>query len=172
MAKGRTSKKKKKVAKKKVAKKKVTKKKKVVKKKVAKKKVTKKKVTKKKKVAKKKAAAMPKLSREEALKKYRQQRPLTAPTLVENEGTSEAGEEKEAKPYLDSSEPGGGADSRRGAVHLSDEYNADDEVEDDQDEFGYGWEYEDALDDPESLYDQGGDIDEDESYARGLDRDS
>ena len=56
---------------------------------------------------------------------------------------------------------------------LTDEYNPDDDPEDGtQTNFGYGWGYEDSLDDPEELSSQPSDeLDEDERYALGLDKD-
>ena len=55
---------------------------------------------------------------------------------------------------------------------LTDEYNPDDEQEGDgQANFGYGWGYEDSLDDPEELSSMPSEnLDEDEKYALGLDK--
>ena len=185
---GKTKKKtKKKAAKKKTAKKTV--KKKVVKKKTKKKKATKKKVKKKgtkKKVKKKtkkkgtKKAAKKSvekpfheespaklLSREDALEKYRKENQLVAPTELSADDRDIGEEEVETGPLSD---VGSNNDSQ--GTLLSDEYNMDDELEDGE-EYSYGWGYEDALDDPESVKDSQDDsYDEDEAYASGLDKES
>ena len=172
---------KKKAIKKKVAKKKATKKK-AVKKKAIKKKVAKKKATKKKAVKKKAVKTMERFSKEEAVEKYRRENPLAAPALLVEEvanndeaiqpgptaievapSRNESSDVKEKK--------GEGEDSSGdspGAL-LSDEYNVDDEPEDGQ-EYSYGWGYEDALDDPESVNERQDQADEDEAYAKDLNK--
>ena len=56
------------------------------------------------------------------------------------------------------------------AAKLSDEYNPDDEQDDDSNgEYGYGWPTPDAFDNPEGNSTKEV-IDEDERYAQGLDK--
>ena len=106
------------------------------------------------------------LSRQEAIEKYRKTplvsnvEPIDEGDELENEEetsllTPESLEEEECPPQVGL---------------LSDEYNVDDEPADGED-YGYGWGYEDALDDPESLSERSGEIDEDDAYAHGQDRD-
>ncbi|MCT4642040.1 MAG: hypothetical protein N4A33_07040, partial [Bacteriovoracaceae bacterium] len=149
---------KKKVTKKKVAKKKVTKKKvakkKVTKKKVAKKKVTKKKVAKKK-VTKKKVAKKKTAKKEVVIEKIAPVQ-TTSLDLIKDYNDEEIAEKNTDTDNLDDT-------PKISAEDLTKEYNPDDEQ--DENAFGYGWGYEDALDSPEDFIGEDEVYDEDAEYA-------
>ncbi|MCY4645063.1 MAG: histone protein [Bacteriovoracales bacterium] len=192
--------KKKKATKKKGTKKKSSSKKKVTKKKIRKKTVSKKKVlkkkakgnktnkSKKKKATKKKAPkktlspssqalsdVLSKLPKDKAIEKYRkEQKPDATSEELEDDGLSRTGDEDmDSEALIDEKEspqtPSEGPRQPEGSL-LSDEYNTDDEPDDGEGDYAYGWGYEDALDDPESVHEQQGGLDEDEAYALGLDK--
>ncbi len=168
---------KKKVAKK-VAKKKVAKKvaKKKVAKKVAKKKVAKK-VAKKKVIKEKDTVESQKLSREEAIVKYQEQKK----TMVVEESFVESpymedrsGKEKKSESFsFDDEDKVESFDEKKLSgveEKLTRDYNPDDEVEDESSgEYGYGWGYNDSFDKPDDEFTED-EEDEDLKYAKGLDK--
>ena len=140
---------------------------------MAKKKATTKKVAKK---ATKKAASKKdsKLSKEDAIKKYKKEHPIAvkeevnaaavAPTPVEVEVDADLDDQVSLEDLNESTEGFQSQDNTR----LEKEYNPDDESEDDDENLGYGWGYEDAFDRPEEEEETGELLDEDELYARGM----
>lgn len=174
----------KKVARKKAGKK-IAKKvaKKIAKKKVAKK-VAKKRAVSKKSIKKKAVSPSPvdRLERDAAIKRYKERVSqgeesggLTSLTLDEDDLADEmlyADDDLEEK-LNDQGEEGDKkemeAEWASRTMPMDKEYNPDDEKTDDEDgEFGYGWDYEDALDFDEESSDDSDLMDEDEAYAKGL----
>ena len=115
-----------------------------------------------------------KLSKEEAIDKYRKGSLVVPLVDVLNQDNSNEEVTLKSLEEVDSSTSKGPSslDSKASPSSLlSDEYNVDDEVEDDSEaKLAYGWEYEDTLDDPESIRGESALDDEDEAYARGLDK--
>ena len=128
-----------------------------------------------------------KISKEEAIKKYKESNKKSLELEIEAQNLSEVEEESlseetspatveihsedEAQEQVTAAEQSDEKSNNFVADNQLEEYNPDDEDErEDEGSYSYGWGYSDSFDDPEeeSLASEYGDLDEDEMYAKGI----
>ena len=133
-----------------------------------------------KKLASKEDQSSSKISKEDAIKKYRESHKdqldleLKDPSLMQEEVDNEA--EATTEEEIEREEVQVETDGKTEQFAPVDdsqveEYNPDDEMEGNEEgSYSYGWGYSDSFDDPEeeSLASEYGDLDEDELYAKGV----
>jgi hypothetical protein len=114
------------------------------------------------------------LSREEAILKYQEQKKAQAEGATPPPYMDESKEKESESFSFDDADKVESFDEKRVMgmeEKLVDDYNPDDEIaEESEGEYGYGWGYNDSFDKPDEEFTEEEEMDEDLKYAKGLDK--